>query len=98
MTASDLIVPAVSTIIGAAVSYFALDKRQAVSEAVLTTQLAAVEKTLAEMKSEHLRSATEQGFRLGELKDDVGTLKDFKARVEGAQQHERDFSGVVRNR
>lgn len=54
------------------------------------------DKTLAELKAEHMRSATEQGTRLGDLTDKVGTLLDWKARTEGAADRERELSGVVR--
>lgn len=82
------------TVVGAA---FGVVLKQAVSEARLTEKLAGIVATLAEMKAEHMRSATSQGDRIGIVEDDVGTLKDFKARAEERRQHERDMSGVVRN-
>ena len=102
MNWSDLIVPAVGTAIGAAGAYFALDKRQAVSEARLSVQLDALKEAtgtaLVDIKTEHMRSAAGQGTRLEKLGKDVETLMDFKARTEGAAEKERDLSGVVRNR
>ena len=101
MNWSDLIVPAVGTAIGAAGAYFALDKRQAVAEAVLTTKLDAMTSSITALKAEHTRSASDQGSRLEALRDDVGTLMDFKSRTEGATEKEREMdnrSGVVRNR
>jgi hypothetical protein len=80
------------TIIGAA---FGVVLKQAVSETRLTERLASIEKGLGEIKAEHIRSAADQGVRLEALRDDVGTLMDFKARTEGAAA-ERDMSGVVR--
>lgn len=95
MNLSDLIAPAATGLLTGIGVFFSLDKRQAVAETRLTTQLVAIEKTLVEIKTEHMRSAADQGARLGELKDEVGTLKDFKARMEG-REAERDLSGVVR--
>ena len=97
MNLADAIVPGVSLIVGAAVSYFALDKRQAVSEAV---KLDGLKEDIAEVKAEHLRSAADQGTRIGsnytELKNAVGTLFDFKARFEGAAKERRrqDTRGI----
>lgn len=100
MNFADLIVPAASTAIGAAVSYFALDKRQAVSEARLTERIAALEKASdkanADIKAEHIRSAAEQGKRLGTGEDRLKVLEKFQAKLEGAEERERDLSGVVR--
>lgn len=95
MNLSDFIGPAAAGFLGFVGGYVALDKRQAVSEARMDERLKAIEKTHSELKAEHMRSAADQGARLGELKDEVGTLKDFKARMEG-REAERDLSGVVR--
>lgn len=95
MNLSDFIGPAAAGFLGFVGGYVALDKRQAVAEARMDERMKATEKTLTEMKAEHMRSAADQGTRLEELRDDVGTLEDFKARVEGAQQNQRDMSGVV---
>jgi predicted exporter len=91
MNLADFIVPALGAVSGAAVAYFSLDKRQAVSEAKLTAKLEAMEKALAEQKAEHMRSAASQGTRIEALIDDVGTLKDFRARTEGREQ-QRELS------
>lgn len=91
MTIADFIVPALGAVSGAAVAYFALDKRQAVSEAVLTAKLEAIQAALDEQKAEHMRSAASQGVRIEKLIDEVGTLKDFRARVEGREQ-QRELS------
>lgn len=101
MNWSDFIGPAAGAIVGAVGAYFALDKRQAVSEARLTEKISALEKAseraITDVKAEHMRSADSQGKRVGDVETLVGGLIKFQARYEGAE-HERDMSGVVRNR
>jgi hypothetical protein len=62
----------------------------------VAAKLDAVTKAIDDLKAELLRSATAQGERLGELKDAVGTLFDFKARVEATahERERRDTKGV----
>jgi hypothetical protein len=85
------------TVVGAA---FAVVLRQAVSEVRLSEQIKALEKSsdkaFADMKAEHMRSATEQGTRLGTGEDRLKVLEKFQAKLEGAEERERDLSGVVR--
>ena len=60
-------------------------------------KLESMKDAISDVKAELLRSATSQGERLGELKDLVGTLFDFKNRTEAVQQerNRRDTQGIV---
>lgn len=89
MTWSDFIVPAAGAICGAAASYFALDKRQAVSEARLTGRLDAVDKTLTEIKAEHTRSAADQGTRIGDSETLIDGLVKWRAEQKAIAEERR---------
>lgn len=88
-------------VVGLVVTAIGIARAQAATAARLGAQLEALKEAtghaLTDIKAEHIRSAADQGTRLGSLRDDVGTLMDFKARTEGAADKERDLSGVVRN-
>lgn len=79
---------------------FAVVLRQAVAEARLTSQLEAlkevVKTALADIKAEHIRSATSQGDRIGVVETQVDGVMKWQAKMEGAAERERDLSGVVR--
>jgi len=59
-------------------------------------RLIAIDKRLADLRNDLKDSAKEQGVRIGAVEEDAKVLKHWHARVEGAEDRERELSGVVR--
>jgi hypothetical protein len=51
---------------------------------------------LDKMETSMKESAKDQGVRLGKGEDRLAVLEDWRAHVEGAEERERELSGVVR--
>jgi hypothetical protein len=65
---------------------------------VAWAKLSSVEKRITEVRDAMEKSAEKQGIRIGSLEDEISVLKHWQAKVEGAEERERDLSGVVRNK
>lgn len=63
---------------------------------VAWAQLGNVQRRITEVRDEMRTSAKDQGTRIGEVETNVGGLLKWQAEIKGAEQRERDLSGVVR--
>jgi hypothetical protein len=79
------------TLVGAAITIAFMSGK-------VMSSLDSVIKMIGAVEVEMKRSAESQGSRLEALRDDVGTLMDFKARTEGRAERDREveMSGVVK--
>lgn len=59
-------------------------------------QVKAMRAALDDVKKDMKESAKDQGKRIGDIETDVDALVKWQSRVEGAEEKERDMSGVVR--
>ncbi len=59
-------------------------------------QVRAMRLALDKLEARLDASAKAQGERIGRNEDEISVLKHWQAKVEGAEERERDLSGVVR--
>ncbi len=63
---------------------------------VAWAKLSSVQESIGKLEARLDASAKSQGERIGKNEDEISVLRHWQAKIEGAEERERDLSGIVR--